>query len=247
MLTTEEQILEQRRRPHRHVIAKGALHAGDYTRGVKWQAKEKYRKHNEQSERESTQGVSNVATEIVIEQTEAGGGNFHEFEPGMYDAEVSDISEVVNPFEDDKTQLQFTFDVAGYQNEDGTVANKRAWANPVWNQKSKLYGWAAAILGKVPEKGEAFRASILIGKPCRIVLNEGTNLKGETIIKLTDVLGPMKAAPKKGKLTERLAADPPAGATVVEESIDYCKEPDCKRVADGYTGKGSPYCDEHMP
>lgn len=183
--------------------------------------------------------MNNVATDIIIQQTEASSGQFYEFEPGMYDAIITDIEETDNPFEEDKTQLQFTFEVPGYENEDGSTANKRGWANPVWNSKSKLWGWAFAILGKEPAEGEAFRTSSLIGKPCRIVLNTGKKQDGTSVLKLTDVLGPMKAAPKKASLKERLIAEQP------ENVDDICK--DCDQVATQYTAKGTPYCEEHAP
>jgi hypothetical protein len=183
--------------------------------------------------------MSNVV-EITIEQTEAGGGQFYEFEPGMYDAIVADIEETDNPFEEDKTQLQFTFEVPGYENEDGTTANKRGWANPVWNSKSKLWGWAFAILGVEPAAGEPFRTSQLIGKPCRIVLNTGKKQDGTSVIKLTDVLGPLKAAPKKAGLKARLEAEE-------MPFDDICKEEGCKAVATQYTSKGTPFCEDHAP
>ena len=173
-----------------------------------------------------------MATEIIIPQTEAGGGNFYEFEPDVYDAIVADIEETDNPFEEDKTQLQFTFEVPGYQNEDGSPASKRAWANPVWNSKSKLWDWATAILGKEPAEGEPFRTSSLIGKPCRITLKAGKNLKGEPVVKLTEVMGPKKAA--KPGLVERLK----------EEG---CCVPKCKGELFQYDGEGLGYCKKHAP
>ena len=180
-----------------------------------------------------SEGTKNVA-EIVIEQTEAGSGQFYEFEPGMYDAVVADIEETDNPFEEDKSQLQFTFEVPEFQNEDGSTASKRGWANPVWNSKSKLWGWAAAILGTEPAEGEPFRTSSLIGKPCRIVLNTGKKLDGTKVIKLTDVLGPTKAAPKKAGLVERLQ----------EEA---CSFPKCKTGLETYDAEGNPWCNKHKP
>jgi hypothetical protein len=180
--------------------------------------------------------VTNVATEIVIQQTEAGGGNFYEFEPDVYEALVANIEEVDNPFEEDKTQLEFTFEIPGYENEDGTVASKRAWANPVWNSKSKLWGWASAILGVEPAKGEAFRTSALIGKPCRVTMNAGTNQKGERIVKVTDVLGPKVAANGKAKpgLVSRMKAD-------------GCCVPSCKGELSAYDAEGNGFCAKHAP
>lgn len=182
-------------------------------------------------------GENTVGTEIVIQQTEAGGGNFYEFEPDVYEAIVADIEEVDNPFEEDKTQLEFTFEVPGYANEDGTVATKRAWANPVWNSKSKLWAWASAILGTEPAKGEPFRTSQLIGKPCRITMNAATNQKGERVVKITDVLGP-KAAAKNGKK--------PAGL-VQRLKEEGCCVPGCKGTLSAYDADGNGFCKKHAP
>lgn len=246
-MITEAQILTQRRRPHRGgLVAKGALH--------RMKKAEAYREQQEQKEQAkrvqvATKDVNNVA-EILIEQTEAGGGNFFEFEPGMYEAAIVDVEEVDNPFEDDKTQLQFTFEVPGYENEDGTTAQRRAWANPVWNSKSKLWGWVTAIRGEEPAKGEPFRTSTLVGQKCRIVLNTGKKQDGTTIIKLTDVLGPEKAkAASKAKpgLVSRLkGGDVPAGATVAPDA-DICSDADCGDEATIYTSRGTPFCDDHAP
>lgn len=179
-----------------------------------------------------------MATEIVIPQTEGNGGNFYEFEPDVYDAIVADIEEVDNPFEDDKTQLQFTFEIVGYKNEDGTVATKRSWANPVWNPKSKLWGWAQAILGTTPGAGEPFRTSLLIGKPCRVTMNRGQNQKGDTIVKITDVLGP-KVAPAVNGTAKKAAAQ--------QAKPDACVVPGCKKPVDTYDGEGNAFCTKHAP
>lgn len=233
-------ILRQRRRPHRS----GLIPKGELLRT--W----KERHPGEQEQREpaasETEGKVNQVTtaEIVIPQTEAGSGNFYEFEPDVYDAIVSDIEQVDNPFEDDKTQLQFTFEIPGYSNEDGTPATKRAWANPVWNAKSKLWKWASVILGETPAPGEPFRTSTLIGKPCRVVMNADTNQKGDKIIKITDVLGSQKPAakPKPGLVAKLKAEERPD-----EVKVDYCSTQGCTAVAEIYTSRGTPFCEQHAP
>lgn len=237
--------MRQRRRKHRSgLLPKGELIAIYKTK--EWYRANKWNVNPEVSE--PVTGVNQVPTDIVIEQTEAGSGNFYEFEPDVYEAIVADIEQVDNPFEDDKTQLQFTFEVPGYQNEDGSVANKRAWANPVWNSKSKLWKWAQVITGSAPEAGVPFRTSILIGKPCRIVMNADTNQKGEAVIKITDVLASKQAAPapaKKGLVAAIKKDGPPPKADVLD--FDMCSAPGCAMKADAYTSKGTPFCEPHMP
>jgi hypothetical protein len=190
-------------------------------------------------------GEPNVA-EIVIQQTEAGTGNFYEFIPDVYDAVCAGVEEVDNPFEDDKTQLQFSFEVPGYANEDGTVASKRAWANPVWNAKSKLWKWTSAITAATPQPGDPFRSSMVVGKACRVVMNADMNQKGEPVVKITDVLAAKNAvaAPPAGKkkgLVERVKAGEVNGVAVAPEEIPFegallcvvCKQPAFSYDEDG--------------
>src|SRR3990167_5014373 len=139
--------------------------------------------------RESEQ-VTN-ATETVIQPTES---NFFEFEPDVYyDAIVESITEVPNNFPDARTptQLQWEFRVDSEQNEDGTPATKRGWSSPLWNPRAKTYKWALAILGTV-DKDASFRTSMVVGKPCRIVLVSGVDDKGQPGTSL-NVVGPTTA------------------------------------------------------
>lgn len=241
-MITEAQILAQRRRPHRSgLIPKGELH----------RRKEREREQAQQREvstSEQTGKVNNVAQDIVIQQTEAGGGNFYQFEPDVYEAVISDIEMIPNPYEEGKDQLQWTFEFPGYENEDGTIATKRAYCNPVWNAKAKLWTWAQAILGTTPAPDEPFRTSSLIGKGCRVVMVLGTKQDGSPFTKIDSLLAAKAAVNGKKpakNLRARLEADPPAGTTVVE--TDKCATPGCGREAEEYTSRGTPFCSEHMP
>jgi len=170
-----------------------------------------------------------VESEIVIEQTETRDG-YYEFAPDVYDAVIVNIKKVDNPFEEGKKQLEFTFEIPGYYFEDGSVALKRAWANAVWNRRSKLWSWATAILGAEPAKGEPFRTSSLIGKPCRVTMNVVTTQKGERVVKITDVLG--------AKATTNTHDD-------MADAQETCR--DCDQPATQYTTRGTPFCDAHAP
>lgn len=186
-------------------------------------------------------------TEIEIPQTEARDAvGYYEFKPGVYEATVAHIESVDNPFEDDKQQLEFTFEITGFQNEDGSPATRRSWANPVFNSKSKLFGWCVAILGdEMPQKGEPFRTSLLIGRPCQVVLNAGTNQQGDKIVKLTDILPPKESQPKPGLVAALKKGAKPDKVDVID--FDMCSAPGCAVKADAYTSKGTPFCDAHMP
>ena len=194
-----------------------------------------------------------MTTDIVIEETTS---NFYDFEPGVYDAIITDITSVENKFpEGADTQLLFTFTIPGYQNEDGTPASKLAWANPVWNKKTKLYAWTSVIApSEMPGEGEPFRTSILIDKPCRVVLNLEPKKDGSgMVLKVTGVMAPTaKAAAKpaakaKPGLAARLqAGDVPEGATVnIDTEQNVCVT--CGKAAEVYTAKGTPYCEADQP
>jgi hypothetical protein len=176
----------------------------------------------------------------------------------MYDMIVSEIISVDNPFEDDKQQLQVTFsDESGdrFDTDGTTPANKRAWCNPVWNPKSKLWAWSESILGSPPKAGEGFRSSMLVGQRCRVVMNKATNQKGEPIIKITDVLGaaevgaPAGSAPAKkakpGLVAQIKAAQPETGNP--DDNNNLCCVPNCKAEYELADNDGNFFCQKHAP
>ena len=218
--------MRQRRRPHRY----GKLTKGAQARLRKEITEREQAAHEQERQREQ-EGETNVA-EIMIPQTE-GGGNFRDLPPGMYAASVSNIEEVNNPFEEDKTQLQLTFTIDGENNDDGTPCEKRAWANPVFNPQSKLYKWVSAISG-VPAAGEPFRTSTLVGKPCRIFMNTAKKADGTEFTKIVDVLSAEVNIPKKPGLV----------AALKEEG---CSVKNCKRELFVYDSDGLGFCEKHAP
>ena len=181
------------------------------------------------------------ATETTIQPTES---NFFEFEPDVYyDAIVASITEVPNNFPDARTatQLQWEFRVDSEQNEDGTPASKRGWSSPIWNPRAKTYKWTLAILGTV-DKDAPFRSSMVVGKPCRIVLVSGVNDQGQPGTSL-NVVGPTKGAeakatPKRG-LVQQVREEQPEN---VNQDMGPCIS--CGSPADQFTGKGKPICAE---
>ena len=187
--------------------------------------------------RESEQ-VTN-ATETVIQPTES---NFFEFEPDVYyDAIVESITEIPNTFPDARTptQLQWEFRVDSEQNEDGTPASKRGWSSPLWNPRAKTYKWALAILGTV-DKDAPFRTSMVVGKPCRIVLVSGTDDKGQPGTSLNVVGLAAKAAPKKAGVVQQLREEQPEN---VNQDIGPCVI--CDEPGTAFSAKGKPLCEAH--
>ena len=63
--------------------------------------------------------------------------------------------------------LIWHFDING-QGIDGFTSSKLT-------TMSKAYSWVTAILGKTPELGKDFSMSVLVGKPCKVLVkNKGT-------------------------------------------------------------------------
>lgn len=191
-----------------------------------------------------------TADDIVIEPAES---NFFDMEPDVYyEATVTHIVEIPNKFPDARTplQIQFDFEIAGESNKDGTVASRRGWAAKLWVPRAKLYKWVTAIVGPT-SKDLPFRTSLLLGKPCRIIDQSGFDDDGNAVVRL-NVVAPAKNGKKAtGTLRARLEADPPKGATVVDTlatgAEDACSAPECERMAEAYTSKGTPFCEDHMP
>jgi hypothetical protein len=97
---------------------------------------------------------------------------FTDIEPGMYLAEITDVSEAENQFEPEVERLQIQLVLL---NEDGDRTSKeiRAYCNAKWGPKTTLYRWANQVLGKrCPGPGQPFDPNTLIGRRCAVLIEE---------------------------------------------------------------------------
>ena len=90
-------------------------------------------------------------------------GNPMNLEPGIYAAKVNSIEEV-----DGQYGLQWRFEF-GIDNSEDTPW---AWATAKLGTKTKLYGWATALLGRPLSTGERLTRQQLIGLPCNVIIKE---------------------------------------------------------------------------
>ncbi len=95
----------------------------------------------------------------VLQWTESGAG----LEPGDYPAIITEIDETTGEY---GPQFQFQFVVLDKEGEQ-TDQEIRGWASAKWGEKTKLYKWSQAILGKrCPKPGEPMDTAKLLNKRC---------------------------------------------------------------------------------
>ena len=125
-------------------------------------------------------------------------GEFVLIEPDQYEAVVDRIEE---------------FQGTKYQSTEPQVQAKIVWkittpgdfagecvdriVSPSLNEKATLYPMFKAITGITPEPGSRYDLEAeLVGKPCRIVVEDYTNTRGQTFSRVATVLPPRKTRAK---------------------------------------------------
>lgn len=146
---------------------------------------------------------------------------------GLYEARLLDLEEVdkpqwridsevtrwgKDPEKVDPKELVWTFEFTdqswpGDYNDDGKQI-MLGYTGRTWGERSNAQRYGRAILGQ--EIGPGMRASVLIGRPCRLLV--GYSEKGRNFIK--DV-NPPKPEPKS-----RLAASVGAGKSILDNDDD---------------------------
>jgi hypothetical protein len=133
--------------------------------GAAWQ-KIEFLEHAYQLDQEDKRQANKEKEDVtVLQWTESGKG----LEPGDYPAIITDIEETTGEF---GPQFQFQFvilDADGEQTDDEI----RGWASQKWGEKTKLYKWSQAILGKrCPKPGEPMDTAKLLNKRCDLRVQE---------------------------------------------------------------------------
>lgn len=113
---------------------------------------------------------------------------FQVLDTGTYTATVATIEKTEGQYGD---QLQWDFRL-----EDGSM--QRAWCSMSLTPKSKLFAWARALLGEVPD---TLDTDDLIGLPCRLSILLKTRDDGSETNKVDAVLAP-KPGQKKRPMPE---------------------------------------------
>lgn len=107
---------------------------------------------------------------------------------GTYTATVASIEQTDGQY---GPQLQWDFRL-----EDGS--SQRAWCSQSLTPKSKLFAWAKALLGEVPD---SIDTDDLLGLPCRLSIVMRTREDGSETNKVDNVLAP-KAGQKRRPMPE---------------------------------------------
>jgi hypothetical protein len=115
-------------------------------------------------------------------------------EPDTYSAVVDHIEEFQGTkFQSTEPQLQakIVWSITGGEYAGKTVDRN---VSPSLNEKATLYPMFKAITGKTPEPGKRYDLEAeLVGKPCRIVVEDYTNTRGSTFSRVATVLPPKRA------------------------------------------------------
>lgn len=113
-------------------------------------------------------------------------------DPDTYDAVVSDVEVEEGEF---GQQLKWKLALT---DADGHPRELWAWCSPKLSRKSKLYGWASAILfgGRgVPDDYEEFDTASVVGRPCRVTVALKSGDRGD-YNKVETLLPPRQARAK---------------------------------------------------
>ncbi len=116
------------------------------------------------------------------------------FEPAAPDRPIADdvvtatlieMELVDNPFEVDRKQIRFRWQVNGGEDNGRTLAS---WANHVpLTPKAKLRAVIEALLGRTLRDGEAPKSTQLVGRQARLVVDPVYSASGTIVNKVTDV------------------------------------------------------------
>ena len=101
---------------------------------------------------------------------------------GVYEAEIVEVEEVNNPFEEGESQLRLHF-ALDYKDRQGKPVVIKRFISKKLNAKSKLFELVGAIDGKNPSKEsypEGIDPSSLKGKRCKVVIKHTDSKDGST-------------------------------------------------------------------
>lgn len=121
-------------------------------------------------------------------------GEFELIEPDQYEAVVDRIEEFQGTkYQSTEPQLQakIVWQIVGGE-FDGKHVDRIV--SPSLNEKATLYPFFKAVTGITPEPGQRYDIeALMVGKPCRIVVEDYTNQRGQTFSRVATVLPPRKA------------------------------------------------------
>jgi hypothetical protein len=121
-------------------------------------------------------------------------GEFELIEPDQYDAVVDRIEEFQGTkygTSEPQLQAKIVWRIKGGEYDGKTVDRI---VSPSLNEKANLYPIFKAITGTTPEPGKRYDIEAeMVGKPCRVVVEDYTNTRGSTFSRVATVLPPRKS------------------------------------------------------
>lgn len=107
----------------------------------------------------------------------------------VYDAELTALKVVPNPYDESREQLQWSFTIRGGE-YDGRVV--RTYSSLSASPKSKLVAYASVLLGKQFQPDDELPLPELIGKRCRIVVKAEPKKDGSGFYNRIESLLPLR-------------------------------------------------------
>lgn len=121
---------------------------------------------------------------LPVEETK-----FEEFAIGVHPVKIADVlvdeSETGNVDREGKPEMRRYVRIIF---EDAKGVHMTGFASAKVSTRSKLFDWIKKITGQVPEIGKVYNVSSLVGRKCRVYVQETTDETGQRRRKIGDVL-----------------------------------------------------------
>lgn len=134
--------------------------------------------------RESAVPVQHKEVLLPVEETK-----FEEFAIGVHPVRIADVlvdeSETGNVDREGKPEMRRYVRVIF---EDAKGVHMTGFASAKVSTRSKLFDWIKKITGQVPEIGKVYNVSSLVGRKCRVYVQETVDETGQRRRRIGDVL-----------------------------------------------------------
>lgn len=114
----------------------------------------------------------------------------------VYNATLTSLQVVANPFKENSEQLQWEFTIRGGQYDGRTL---RCYTSLSGSPKSKLVAYASVLLGKSLQPNDEIDLNALIGKNCRILLRQEPRRDGSGFFNKIESLLPAPQQAQNGQ------------------------------------------------
>lgn len=134
--------------------------------------------------RDSVPGQQHKEILLPVEET-----HFEEFDVGVHPVKISDVrvdeGETGNVDREGKPEMRRYVRIVF---EDDKGVHMTGFASAKVSTRSKLFDWIKKITGQVPEIGKVYNVSSLVGRKCRVYVQEAVDETGQRRRRIGDVL-----------------------------------------------------------